>query len=83
MLRQDVVDAADAGKFDIYAVRTIDEGVAILTGRPAGKRNARGAFPADSINGIVDAKLRTFAEARRDFGARNGNGGTSKAGGAQ
>ncbi len=75
MLRRDVVEAAEAGQFHVHAVRTIDEGIALLTGRAAGRRNARGVFPADSINGLVDARLQAFADTRRDFAARNTNGG--------
>lgn len=71
MLRQDVVAAVEADRFKVHAVQTIDEGISILTGRNAGQRDARGLFPADSINGLVDAKLRAFADARRAFSERN------------
>jgi predicted ATP-dependent protease len=58
MLRHDVVDAVRNGTFHLYAVRTIDEGIEILTGRPAGRRAKSGAFlPANSVNALVDAKL--------------------------
>ena len=77
MLRQDVVDAAQAGQFHVYSVRSIDEGIAILTGQTAGRRNARGLFPAGSINGLVDARLAGFADARRDFAARKAAGGNA------
>ncbi len=75
MLRQDVVDAADAGQFNIYAVRSIDQGIAVLTSHQAGERNTEGQFPADSINGLVDAKLRAYAEARHAFASRDDNDG--------
>jgi lon-related putative ATP-dependent protease len=68
MLRPDVVAAADAGKFHIYAVSSIDEGMAILTGAITGTRGTDGNFPADSINGRVEAKLISFAKARQAFG---------------
>ncbi len=74
MLRQDVLAAAEAGQFSIYAVQTIDEGIAVLTGRTAGERDTAGQFPADSINGLVDARLRAFAEARRAFSDRDEGG---------
>lgn len=65
MLRRDVVEACAAGSFAIYPVATIDEGLALLTGIPAGERGADGAFPAASLNGRVEARLRKFAEVRR------------------
>jgi len=64
MLRQEVVDAARAGKFKIYAVGTIDQGVEILTGVPAGERDASGKFPAGSVNDKVEAKLIELAQKR-------------------
>jgi predicted ATP-dependent protease len=70
MLRKDVVEAAGAGKFHIYPVSTIDEGIALLTGRPAGERGPEGAFAPDTVNGLVDAKLELYAEKRKAFGAR-------------
>lgn len=78
MLRKDVVEAAEAGGFSIYAVQTIDEGIAVLTGKAAGKRDKAGDFPADSVNGLVDARLRSFAEARRAFASREENEGAER-----
>ncbi len=70
MLRPDVVEAANAGKFRVIPVKTIDQGIEILTGRNAGRRNRSGAFPEGSINALVEAQLHKFAETRRRFGAR-------------
>jgi len=67
MLRQDVVDAVRDGKFRVVAMQTIDEGLAVLTGRDPGARGADGAYPADSVNGLAEAKLRSFAEQRLKF----------------
>lgn len=75
MLREDVVEACRAGRFAVHAVRSIDQGIEILTGRPAGHRDAAGNFPPDSINGLVEARLRRFAEMRRSFGQKNAGGG--------
>lgn len=75
MLRQDVVEAAEAGEFRVIPVETIDEGIAILTGTPAGARGDDGAFPADSINGLVEARLRAFAENRREYVRKLGGDG--------
>ena len=63
MLRQDVVDAVTAGQFHLYAIATIDDGLPILTGVPAGQRQPGQAYPLDSVNGRVDAQLRHFTAA--------------------
>jgi len=67
MLRQDVVDAAREGKFRVIAIKTIDDGLAVLTGRDPGQRGPDGAYPADLVNGLAEAKLRAFAEQRLKF----------------
>jgi predicted ATP-dependent protease len=63
MLRQDVIDACATGRFAIYPVVTIDEGIALLTGRAAGRRGSDGTYPGNSVNGLIEARLRTFARA--------------------
>lgn len=68
MLRKDVIKAAEEGKFHIYAVRTIDEGIEILTGREAGEKRTDGTYPEGSINDLVDRKLRDLGEMIRKFG---------------
>jgi predicted ATP-dependent protease len=70
VLREDVVEAAAARRFFIYPVETIDEGIALLTDREAGERDAEGRYPEGSINGLVEARLVAFATARQAFGAR-------------
>ncbi len=69
MLRRDVVEAAKSGSFRVIPIKTIDQGIEVLTGVTAGRRGRSGQFPADSINGKVEAQLRAFAETRRKFGA--------------
>jgi len=73
MLRRDVLDAVRDGRFHVYAVSTIDQGIETLTGVKAGERGKNGAFPPDSINGRVEARLMELAEQRRAF-ARNDAG---------
>jgi len=68
MLREEVIEAVKEGKFHIYAVSTIDEGIEILTGRKAGERGEDGKYPEDSINFLVDKKLRELAEGLQKFG---------------
>ncbi|MBZ5703594.1 MAG: AAA family ATPase [Acidobacteriia bacterium] len=70
MLRQEVVDATAAGKFQIYAVENIDQGMEILTGVPAGERDASGKFPEGSVNQRVEARLIELAEKRQAAAAR-------------
>ena len=68
MLRHDVVEAVAAGQFHIHPVSTIDEGIEILTGLPAGSRDAEGHFPYGSINQRVEVRLIELAEKRISFG---------------
>jgi len=75
MLRPDVVEAVKKGSFTIYAVDTIDQGIEILTGIPAGERQDDGKFPEGSINRLVEERLMGFAISRREFGAPGGNQG--------
>ena len=62
MLDDEVVEAVRDGKFHIYAVRTVDEGISILTGIPAGERDEDGKYPEGTINYLVEKKLREFHE---------------------
>ncbi|MBT5873335.1 MAG: ATP-dependent protease, partial [Candidatus Latescibacteria bacterium] len=57
MLREDIVEAVEKGEFHVFSVRTIDEGIKILTGMPAGGRNKEGIFPEKSIHGRVERRL--------------------------
>jgi len=65
MLRHDVVEAVRAGSFHIFAVGTVEEGIEILTGTPAGTRTARGTFTPGSVFARVDARLRAFGKSAR------------------
>jgi predicted ATP-dependent protease len=66
MLREDIVAACANGRFAIYPVATIAEGLTLLTGIAAGDRGTDG-YAAGSVNGRVEARLRAFAQVRRDF----------------
>jgi ATP-dependent Lon protease len=68
MLRKDVVEAVKKKKFHIYAVKTIDEGIEILTGKRAGEIKADGTYPKGTINGLVNEKLKELAEGLKKFG---------------
>jgi predicted ATP-dependent protease len=67
MLRKDLVEAVAAGQFRIYAVGSVDEGIEILTGYPAGERDKSGTFKEGTINYLVDRRLKEFAEGLRRF----------------
>ena len=70
MLRQDVIDACAAGRFAVYPVSTINEGIELLTGRAAGTRGVDGNHPIDSINRRIEERLRAFAAIRRSFSSQ-------------
>ncbi len=67
MLRKDVIDAVQDGRFHIYAVETVDQGIEILTGLEAGEPDEQGRFPSESINGKVSARLAEFAEKQKKY----------------
>jgi lon-related putative ATP-dependent protease len=62
MLREDVVTAVKAGKFAVYPIENIDQGMTLLTGTPAGSRDENEQFPEDSVNGRVETSLIRFSE---------------------
>jgi predicted ATP-dependent protease len=68
MLRADVVEACAAGRFAVYQIGTIDQGIALLTGHAAGERGADGRYPDASVNRLVEDRLALFAKARKAFG---------------
>jgi lon-related putative ATP-dependent protease len=67
MLRKDVVEAVREGKFHVYPVKTIDQGIEILTGVEAGERLERGGFKEGTVNGRVDKKLRELGMKIKEF----------------
>jgi lon-related putative ATP-dependent protease len=62
MLRQDVVEAVRQGRFHIWPVRSIDEGISLLTGVPAGERQSDGSYPEGTVNARVAARLKELSE---------------------
>ena len=63
VLRPEVAEAIEAGDFHVWAVATIEEGIEVLTGEPAGERGEDGRYPPDTIFGKVQARLESFARA--------------------
>ncbi len=66
MLRRDVVEAVAAGSFHVYPVKTVDEGMSLLTGLPAGERDKTGDYPAGSFNRKITQRLQDLAESRQE-----------------
>jgi lon-related putative ATP-dependent protease len=79
MLRRDVVEAVTAGRFHVYPIATVDEGIELLTGRETAQRDETGRYPEGSLNHLVEQRLREYAEQKRAFGS-NGKDGNEKAG---
>jgi len=67
MLREDVVEAVAQGKFHIYPVSRVEQGIELLTGVAAGQRDAKGLFPPDSVFGLADRRLRQMADLLKQF----------------
>lgn len=67
MLRSDIVQAVEDGKFTIYAIDTVDDGIEILTGKKVGKADAKGNYPKGSVNYLVKQSLQTFYEDYRKY----------------
>jgi predicted ATP-dependent protease len=68
-LKEEVVRAVADGRFHIWAIRTVDEGIELLTGVSAGTREPDGRYPEESVYGRVDCALRACAERLKEFGA--------------
>ena len=71
MLRQDIVDAALSGRFQVCTVDTIDEAIEQLTGCSAGEADTDGMYPGDSVNGRVAAQLAKYTAQMKAFAARS------------
>ncbi|HZD24936.1 MAG TPA: ATP-binding protein, partial [Alphaproteobacteria bacterium] len=67
MLRPDVADAIGEGRFHVNPIRTIDEGIELLTGVPAGEADAEGRYPEGSVNRRVADRMLALANQRRSF----------------
>lgn len=74
MLHPDVVQAVKDGGFHVYGIRTIQEGIEILTGVPAGEPDKEGRYPPEGVFGRVDARLRSFSAALRAYAGGEGEG---------
>jgi lon-related putative ATP-dependent protease len=71
MLREEIFDAVENKKFSIYAVKSINEGIEILTGQKAGKKKTDNTFESGTLNAFVDEKLQRYASDWKKFESRN------------
>ena len=78
MLREDVRKAVEAGKFAIHAIDTVDDGIELLTGIPAGQRDDQGLFPDGSINSRVEDTLARYSETMQAYASKGGQGNSTK-----
>ncbi len=67
MLREDVLEAVAAGKFHIWPVAKVEQGIEILTGSTAGQRNGDGKFDAGTVFALMDERLRDMAKTLKEF----------------
>ena len=68
MLRTDVVAAAAEGRFHVYPIATVDQGIEILTGVPAGAQFEDGTFEPGSVNDLVDKEIQRLARVAKEAG---------------
>jgi lon-related putative ATP-dependent protease len=78
MLREDVREAVAAGKFAIHAIDSVDDGIELLTGIPAGQRDDQGLFPEGSINRRVEDTLARYAETMQAYASKEGKGNSTQ-----
>ncbi len=67
MLKAEVIEAVKKGTFEIYGVKSIDEGISILTGVEAGEAGNNGKYPANSVNGLVVSRLKKLYKTTKEF----------------
>jgi lon-related putative ATP-dependent protease len=74
MLRKQVIQAVEEGQFHIWAISSVDEGIALLTGREAGEADENGQYPEGSVHRLVQDRLEEYANRQRAFTRQqNGN----------
>jgi ATP-dependent Lon protease len=67
LLRKDVIKAVEGKKFYIYSIKTVDEGIELLSGLPAGEKKADWSYAEGTVNYFVDKKLQALAEGLKKF----------------
>ena len=67
MLRDDVIEAVAEGKFNVFPISTVEEGIEVLTGVRAGRRDSNGVFEPDTVYALVDRRLHEMATTLKSF----------------
>lgn len=67
MLRDEVVQAVKDGRFHVYPVSTVDEGIELLTGIQAGEMDEKGRYSENTVNHAVQARLKKLAETVKSY----------------
>ncbi len=66
LLPEEVIGDVEAGRFHIYPIRRIEEGLSIIAGRAAGEADADGVYPPESVYGLAVERLKAFTPPRRE-----------------
>ena len=67
MLKEEILEAVRAGAFSVYSIKSIDEGIEVLTGTKAGQRRDDGTYEEGTVNYLVDKQLREMAEKIKEY----------------
>jgi lon-related putative ATP-dependent protease len=78
MIKPEVLDAVERGEFKVWAIEHVDQGIELLTGVPAGERQADGSWTEGSVNALVEQRLQQMAESARRFASNKGNNDVNK-----
>lgn len=73
MLKSEILEAVKKGNLAVYAVKTVNEGIEILTGVEAGEADESGNYPPSSVNGLVTARLEEFSKNAKEFYRKKGD----------
>ncbi len=74
MLNSEVVEAVNSGRFHVWAIDHIDQGIELLTAVPAGEPDEEGDYPEDSINGMVNQRLEDLSKGMKEFESSSDEG---------
>ncbi len=69
MLKEEILEAVKAGHFSVYSVKTIDEGIEVLTGTKSGQRRSDNTYEENTVNYLVDKQLREMANKLKEYPA--------------
>jgi hypothetical protein len=78
VLKQEVIEAVRQGTFHIYTVSTVDEGIEVLAGAPAGQRRDDGTYPEGKVHFLAEKRLHDLAQKSREYGKNLDTNGQKK-----